>query len=166
MVFGICKGKTNENQWFSSSFSYFCACLFGSKFVFLNLFLAVSLFSSFFSRNFRTYLFFKLLFLGFVHLIDFLDLKGLESTSSMTWTNLEPERLQIYAHAYTHMCIYIRRHACSHHVMRQCYPPALVHYSLSHQPTNHCVQEASWRGGVKVFGPMELAKKQQCHTTV
>ena len=80
MVFGICKGKTNENQWFSSSFSYFCACLFGSKFLFLNLFLAVSLFSSFFSRNFRTNLFLKLLFLGFVHLIDFLDLKGLEST--------------------------------------------------------------------------------------
>ena len=82
MVFGICKGKTNENQWFSSLFSYFCACLFGSKFLFLNLFLAVSLFSSCFQEILGP-TFLKLLFLGFVHLIDFLDLKGLESTSGL-----------------------------------------------------------------------------------
>ena len=52
----------------------------GSKFVFLNLFLAVSLFSSFLFKKFSDQPFFQLLFLGFVHLTDFLDLKGLEST--------------------------------------------------------------------------------------
>ena len=80
MVFGICKGKNKRK---SVVFKFVLLFLrvslwlqvFISQFVFGCLFIF-----EFFFKDFSDQLFFKLLFLGFVHFIDFLDLKVLEST--------------------------------------------------------------------------------------
>ena len=56
---------------------------------------------------------------------------------------------------YAYVCIDFDSRVRSFKGMQWGYPPPHCISALSHPPTNHCVQGLSWRGGVKVIGPME-----------